>query len=344
MVKKNKVGILFGGRSTEHEVSIRSAKNVYDVIDRKKFEPILMGIDKNGTWLDVAQSKILLDTGKAPKTKQDLMPKIDLKKIDVIFPVLHGAFGEDGTMQGFLKLVGIPFVGPSLIGSTVGMDKDITKRILREAGIMVTPGVAIKKHEIKNINFNRIKKELGLPLFVKPANAGSSIGVSKITNQKEFHLAVENAFSFDSKILIEKAILGREIECAVLGNENPKASIPGEIIPGDDFYSYDAKYALTSKSVAEIPANIPKKILEQIQKTAVVAYKALELEGMTRVDFFYTNDSKLLINEVNTIPGFTSISMYPKMWEASGISFTELVTKLIEFGIARHKRENALKS
>jgi D-alanine-D-alanine ligase len=344
MNKRIKVAILFGGRSTEHEVSIRSAKNVYEVIDQNKFEPILIGIDKNGTWLNSAQSKIMMQKGKAPKAKPDLMPKIDLKKIDVVFPVLHGACGEDGTMQGFLKLVGLPYVGPSLLGSSMGMDKDVTKRILKEAGIKVSSGVVVEKHETEKINFAKIKKEFGLPLFVKPANAGSSVGVSKVRNEKEFNVALSTAFRFDTKVLIEEAIVGREIECAVLGNENPIAAIPGEIIPGEEFYSYDDKYASTSTSVAQIPANIPTKVFEQVQKTAVVAYKALELEGMTRVDFFYTKSGKLLINEVNTIPGFTSISMYPKMWEASGVSFAELVTKLITFAIERYERECSLKS
>ena len=344
MAKKIRVGILFGGRSTEHEVSIRSAKNVIDVIDRKKFAPILIGIDKQGTWLTEAESKILLSTGKSPKKKQDLMPKLDLKKIDVVFPVLHGSFGEDGTMQGFLKLVGKPYVGPSLLGSGMGMDKDVTKRILREAGIGVSGGVVVEKHEMQSISFNKIKKQFGLPLFVKPANAGSSVGVSKVKNEKEFAAALETAFKFDAKVLIEEAIVAREIEVAVLGNEFPEAATPGEIIPGEEFYSYADKYASESKSMAQIPAAIPKKDLEKIRKIAVLAYKALELEGMTRVDFFYKQDGSLLINEVNTIPGFTSISMYPKMWEVSGLSFTDLVTKLLEFAIARFERENSLKS
>ena len=344
MAKKIRVGILFGGRSTEHEVSIRSARNVVDVLDKKKFAPVLIGIDKNGTWLDLDDSKKMLATGKTPKAKPNLVPKIDPKKVDVVFPVLHGAYGEDGTMQGFLKLIGVPYVGPSLLGSSMGMDKDVTKRILREAGIGVSDGLVVEKHEAKNINFGKIKKQFGLPLFIKPANAGSSVGVSKVRNEKEFGAALATAFRFDTKVLIEKAILGREIECAVLGNEFPEAAIPGEIIPGEEFYSYDDKYASTSTSAVQIPAKIPKNILEQVRKTAVVAYKALELEGMTRVDFFYTNDGKLLINEVNTIPGFTSISMYPKMWEASGVSFTDLVTRLIELAIVRNEREKALVS
>ncbi len=338
-MSKKRVAILFGGRSTEHEISIRSARNVFAGIDKNKFTPVLIGIDKNGTWLDVAQSKIMLDTGKAPKVKQDLMPKIDLKKIDIVFPVLHGTYGEDGTMQGFLKLVGIPYVGPALLGSAMGMDKDITKRILSQAGIRVSGGVVIKKSEAEKVSFNKIKKQFGLPLFVKPSNAGSSVGVSKVKNEKEFHEALNNAFKFDTKVLVEETIVGREIECAVLGNENPVTAIPGEIILGEEFFSYNDKYSSASKSSAQIPADLPQKVITQVQKIAIEAYRALELEGMTRVDFFYTPKGELLINEVNTIPGFTTVSMYPKMWEVDGVSFTDLITRLIELAIAQNNRE-----
>ena len=341
MAKKLKVGILFGGRSTEHEISVRSAASVLAALDTKKFTPVLMGIDKSGTWLDAMESAKLLKGEKLPKRKPDLMPKFS-SKVDVIFPVLHGANGEDGAMQGFLKLVDIPFVGPGILGSAAGMDKDVTKRLLKEAGIDVADGLVFKAHERKGIKFASVKKVLGLPMFVKPANAGSSVGVSKVRNEKEFYAALDTAFKFDSKLLVEAAVIGREIEVAVMGNEHPVASIPGEIIPGEEFYSYDDKYASTSASVSKIPADIPKKVGQEIQKIAVKAYETLTLEGMTRVDFFYTNDGKMLINEVNTLPGFTSISMYPKLWEASGVPFTELVTKLIELAIARHMRENAL--
>lgn len=334
MSKKIRVAILFGGRSTEHKVSINSAKNVFEAIDKKKFTPLLIGIDKNGTWLNEEQSEIMLKTGVAPKIKKDLMPKINIKNIDVVFPVLHGAFGEDGTMQGFIKLIGLPCVGPSVLGSAMGMDKDVTKRILHEAGIDVAAGVVLRKSEMSLVSFNKIKRQFGLPLFVKPANSGSSVGVSKVHNEKEFVVAVENAFNFDKKILIEEAIEGREIECAVWGNEFPEATIPGEIIPGEEFYSYDDKYSSASKSKIQIPANLPKKDIENIRKIAILAYKVLELSGMTRVDFFYTKNCRLLVNEVNTIPGFTSISMYPKMWENMGVSFKDLISQLIEFAIS----------
>ncbi len=344
MATKIKVGIMFGGRSTEHEISIRSARSIVQAIDTKKYKITLIGIDKNGTWLSEADSAKLLKTGTAPKKKAHLMPAFDLKKVDVVFPVLHGSFGEDGTMQGFLKLVDVPFVGPSVLGSAVGMDKDVAKRLLNEAGIGVARGFVFKKHEMEAIKFAPIKKKLGLPMFVKPANAGSSVGVSKVRNEKEFYTAIKNAFMFDTKILIEEGIVGREIEVAVLGNECPEAAIAGEIIPGEEFYSYDDKYASTSASVVEIPANISKTTMEKVRATAVQAYSVLGLEGMSRVDFFLKKDGSLILNEVNTIPGFTSISMYPKMWEAAGVPFPKLIDKLLSLAIERNKREKALKT
>jgi len=340
---KIKVAVLFGGRSAEHEVSLRSARSVLEALDAKKYTPILIGITKEGVWLGSADSKLLL-SGKKVSRKGTLMPSKDIQSADVVFPVLHGTFGEDGTMQGFLKLIGLPFVGPGVLGSAVGMDKDFTKRVLHEAGIPVADGVVVKKHEVKTISFAALQKKFGLPLFIKPANAGSSVGVSKIRSQKEFSAALTYAFAFDTKVLIEKFVPGREIECAVLGNEYPVASIPGEIIPGEEFYSYDDKYAATSASVAQIPANIPKKISDEIRVIAVKAYTALGLAGMTRVDFFLTKNNKLIINEVNTIPGFTSISMYPKLWEATGIPFTELIDRLLTLALDRFGKENAQKT
>lgn len=345
--KKLRVAVLFGGRSSEHEVSVRSARSVVAAMDKNKYEPVLIGIDKSGKWLPERDSVMLLASSGAPKTKEITVPELSTgmrNSIDAVFPVLHGSYGEDGTMQGFLKLAGVPFVGPSVLGSAVGMDKDVTKRLLQNAGIKVAEGVVFKKHEIGEIRFSSIKKKFGLPLFVKPANAGSSVGVSKVRNEKEFNSAIENAFKFDTKLLIEKFVPGREIECAVLGNEKPEASVLGEIIPGDDFYSYDDKYAVTSAYQSKIPAEIPKKIAEKMRQTAVKAYEVLCLEGMTRVDFFLLKDGTFLINEVNTIPGFTSISMYPKLWEATGISYPKLIDKLITLAISRFKREMALKT
>ncbi len=348
MAKKIRVGVVFGGRSTEHEVSLRSARSIVAALDPKKYETVLVGIDKTGKWLLAeASTKLLANTKVTPASTKVSVPEFSnemRKSLDVVFPVMHGSFGEDGTMQGLLKLAGVPFVGPSVLGSAIGMDKDVTKRLLRDAGIGIAPFLVCHKHERTEMNFAFAKKKLGLPMFVKPANAGSSVGVSKVKNEQDFEKAVDTAFLFDSKILIEKGIVGREIECAVLGNEFPEVSILGEVLPGEEFYSYDDKYASTSKSTTKIPAEIPKPLAKKIRETAVKAYKVLELEGMTRVDFFLTPKGEIMINEVNTIPGFTSISMYPKMWEATGVPFPELLDRLISLAIARYEREKALKT
>ena len=317
-MKKIKVGILFGGKSAEHEVSINSARNVIKALDKNKYEVFPIKIGKDGKF-----SFKIFD------------------KVDVVFPVLHGPFGEDGSMQGLLKLKELPFVGPSVLGSAIGMDKDIAKKILRDAGIPIGKFITIRKNN--KTNFNLIKKTLGLPLFIKPANMGSSVGVSKVRNEKEFKKGIKDAFLYDTKIIIEEFIAGREIECAVLGNEYPIASLPGEIIAGQDFYSYDAKY-IDTNSRAVIPVKVNLKNRKKIQDLAVKTFQALECEGMSRVDFFLKKNGEILINEINTIPGFTDISMYPKLFEASGIPVTKLLDKLIDLAFARFARENKLKT
>jgi len=254
---------------------------------------------------------------------------------------MHGPFGEDGSMQGLLKLAGVPFVGPSVLGSAVGMDKDVMKRLFRDAGIPIGRFIVIKDNE--KINFNKVKKELGLPVFVKPVNMGSSVGINKVRNEKEFKKAVKEAFKFDTKVIIEEFISGREIECSVLGNKKPTASIPGEIIANQEFYSYDAKY-IDEGSVAVIPAKIDKKTTKKIQELAIRVFKVLNCEGMGRVDFFLKKNGRVVVNEINTIPGFTKISMYPKLWEASGMPFSKLLDKLIELAIERFKKEQKLKT
>ena len=324
MVKKLKVAVLFGGRSAEHEVSLQSAKNVINALDKTKYEVTLMKLDKSGAWN--RRHLHALFGGDA----------------DVIFPVLHGTYGEDGTMQGLLKLANVPFVGAGVLGSAVGMDKDAQKRLLREAGIPVAKFLVFGSHE--KISFEHVKKELGLPLFIKPANLGSSVGVHKVEDQKQFKSAVKDAFRYDRKILIEEAIVGREIECSVLGNEHPVASMPGEVIPHHNFYSYEAKYIDENGAGLEIPAKLPKAITRRVQETAVRAYKALCCEGMGRVDAFVTEGGMVIINEINTIPGFTKISMYPKMWEASGVSYSELLDRLIALALDRHAKEKNLKT
>ncbi|MEK7574669.1 MAG: D-alanine--D-alanine ligase [Patescibacteria group bacterium] len=361
MAKKIRVGILFGGKSAEHEVSLRSAKNIADAIPKDKYDVVLIGIDKKGRWLLNDASNFLLSKAGQPMPKLvqggkevAMIPEsagalamigdasASGGRVDVIFPILHGPFGEDGTVQGLLKLAGIPFVGPSVLGSAVGMDKDVMKRLLRDAGIPIGKFLTFKPGE--RIVFAKIKKELGLPMFVKPANMGSSVGVSKVRNQKEFETAIAEAFLYDNKIIVEENIAGREIECAVLGNDKPIASIPGEVIVKADFYSYDAKYIDENGAVTKIPADLPKATVKKIQEVAIKTFQALSCEGLSRVDCFLKENGEVLVNEINTMPGFTSISMYPKLWEASGISYPELIDTLLQLAIERFKKEARLKT
>jgi len=315
---KLKIGVLFGGKSAEHEVSIISANNVIGALDKNKYQITKIKIDKKGKF----DSSILC-------------------KMDVIFPVLHGPYGEDGSMQGFLKIMNLPFVGPSVLGSAVGMDKDIMKRLFREARIPIGKYVAVCAGD--EISFKEISKKLDLPMFIKPANLGSSVGIHKVKNEKEFLAGIKDAFQYDTKLVIEANIKGREIECSVLGNEYPIASIPGEIIANADFYSYDSKY-IDDKSISKIPADLDKKTIKKIQNMAVQVFKTLNCEGMGRVDFFLKDSGEIIVNEINTLPGFTAISMYPKMWEASGMPISKLLDNLIRLAQDRFKREQKLKN
>lgn len=354
MVQKIRVAILFGGKSAEHEVSLKSARNVADAIDKNKYDVALIGIDKAGHWLPPQKSSALLGETSVPssETSMALAPgenglissdeEPNAGQIDVVFPILHGPFGEDGTVQGLLRLANVPFVGAGVLGSAVGMDKDVMKRLLRDAGIPI--GKFLTATESEPVSFELAEKELGLPLFIKPANLGSSVGVSKATNKVEFDSALAEAFQYDTKVIVEEFIEGREIECSVLGNENPVASVPGEIIVHAEFYSYDAKYIDTNGSSLQIPANLPQETAELVRTTAIRAYKVLCCEGMGRVDSFVTKDGRVIVNEINTIPGFTNISMYPKMWEASGISYSELIDKLITLAIERFQKQQRLKT
>jgi D-alanine-D-alanine ligase len=362
-MKKINVGILFGGKSTEHEVSLQSAKSILEAMDKEKYEFTLIGIDKTGRWYLNNSSQFLLNSNDPKhialhKTEKDVVlvpgessqellcisdPMLN-NKIDVVFPVLHGAYGEDGTVQGLLKLANIPFVGAGVLGSAVGMDKDVTKRLLRDAGIPIAKFLVLHKWNQKSLTFSEASQQLGLPLFVKPANAGSSVGVSKVRNEHEFNKAVEAAFEFDTKILIEEFVEGREVECSVLGNEQPIASRIGEIIAQSEFYSYEAKYIDENGAVLAIPANIPLETENEIRDLAIKAFTALCCEGMARVDFFLTKDHRIIVNEINTIPGFTKISMYPKLWEISGVSYSELIDRLIQLALKRHAQEQRLKT
>lgn len=359
--KKMRVGVVFGGRSAEHEVSLQSAKNVIDAIDKDKYDVVPIGITKKGEWILGDASNLLLNVSdpklvKLNKSSENLAivpgdenrqilnianPGTEVK-IDVVFPVLHGTYGEDGTMQGLLKLLDLPFVGASVLGSALGMDKDVMKRLLNAGGVPTAKFLVFEVEE--KIDFESVKQALGLPFFVKPANLGSSVGISKIKTEADFEPAVKKAFEYDNKILIEAHVPGREIECSVLGNENPIASVPGEIIPTHEFYSYEAKYIDEHGADLKIPADLPQDTVKRVKDMAIRAFKVLCLEGMARVDFFLKENGEVVVNEVNTIPGFTKISMYPKLWEASGISYSELIDRLIQLAIQRHEKEKRLKT
>jgi len=362
MKKKLRVAILFGGQSAEHEISLISARNIAAAMDRKKYEIVAIGIDKRGRWFIDEGARLLRESPPSRVEFRDgskaaavlpgstatpmirLAPHRALGRVDVVFPVLHGPFGEDGTVQGLLKLANLPFVGAGVLGSAVGMDKDVMKRLLREAKIPIPKFLVSKRSESGRINFASVKRALGLPLFVKPANLGSSVGISKVTTEKELARALKEAFRYDNKVLLEECILGREIECSILGNEKPVASLPGEIITSHDFYSYDAKYLDDKGAQLIIPARLPKQVVTRIQKLALEAFKVLCCEGMGRVDFFLRGRSEVIVNEINTIPGFTKISMYPKLWQASGISYSRLIDRLIRLALERFRREKNLRT
>ena len=366
-MKRIRVGILFGGKSAEHEVSLQSAKNVYDAIDREKYEPLLIGIDKSGRWLLNDESHFLLNADDPKNIK--LNPSSDAvvlipqgggeianlsggmrRPVDVVFPILHGPFGEDGTVQGLLKLADIPFVGSGVLASSAGMDKDVMKRLLRDAGLPIGKFIVLRSGE-KIPLYEEICAELAAPVFIKPANMGSSVGVSKVNNKDDYLPAVNSAFQFDNKIIIEEFISGRELECSVLGtsfsadnSSEIKASVPGEVIPSQEFYSYDAKYIDESGAELIIPAKVPIETVKSIQELAIAVFKTLCCDGLARVDFFLKDNGDIIVNEINTMPGFTRISMYPKLWEVSGISYTNLIDRLIELAIQRFEKEKKLKT
>jgi D-alanine-D-alanine ligase len=336
-------------------VSLRSAKNVIAAIDQEKYEPVLIGIDTTGQWHLVSREQ-LSTTERLEAYEEDritLAPSgqgriisLDGKTIDttldVVFPILHGTFGEDGTAQGLLKLAGVPFVGAGVLGSAVGMDKDVMKRLLRDAHIPVSKFLVCQKKNTPQ--YGEAHRALGTPLFIKPANAGSSIGVSKVRTEEEYVKAIHVAFLYDRKIIIEESIDGREIECAILGNDDPIASVPGEVILHRDFYSYETKYIDADGASIEIPAKLSIEEVAKIQALAIRTFEALSCEGLGRVDVFLKENGNVLVNEINTIPGFTSISMYPKLFEASGIPYPDLIDRLITLAIERFEVEKKLKT
>lgn len=361
-MKKIRVGVLFGGKSTEHEISIISAKNIVAAMPKDKYEPVLIGISKQGKWLHQEESLDLLDTSNPKSIRlsqksdeilfsqnsndhyiQSSTSQEKLDKIDVIFPVLHGTFGEDGAIQGFAKLANLPCVGPGILGSAIGMDKEVMKRLLRDAGIKNAPFLTLRKKDQFRFTYAQVAKELGYELFIKPVNLGSSVGVSFVKKEDDFQRALDHAFLFDNKVIIEQRIIGREIECAVLGNEEPMASIPGEVIPKDGFYSFESKYIDENGAALEIPAKLAEDQIARVKKLSIDTYQCLECSGMARVDMFLTPSDELYINEINTIPGFTNISMYPTLWKFSGISNAQLVDKLIQLAIEENAAVNRLK-
>ena len=362
MKKKLRVALLFGGKSAEHEISLISARNIYEAMDKKKYDVVAIGIDKQGRWLLDEKARLLSGREQSQvefherKNVTAVLPgesrapmvrpstRATLGRVDVVFPVLHGPFGEDGTIQGLLRLANVPFVGAGVLGSAVGMDKDVMKRLLRDGQIPIAKFMAFKRVDLKAISFARVKKALGLPLFVKPANLGSSVGISKVSKKDQFRRAIEDAFRYDNKIVIEEFVPGREIECAVLGNQKPIASLPGEIIVQHDFYSYDAKYIDDQGARFEIPARLPRTVVKKIRALALQSYRVLCCEGMARVDFFLRANGQVVVNEINTIPGFTKISMYPKMWQASGISYPRLIDRLIKLALERAHEEKRLRT
>lgn len=362
-MRKN-LGIIFGGRSGEHEVSLQSARSIANAVNRNHFNLFLLAVDKQGNWYLANEDKYLINADDPANIELNvnkdqqvaIIPDNNSNKIiqlssgnnlgslDVVFPIIHGTFGEDGGLQGFFSILNLPYVGADITGSAVAMDKLIAKRLLENSGITVADYiVATSRSDLEEIII-AVEKKFEFPVFVKPACSGSSVGVFKSTSKKELEKSITEALKFDDQILIEETIIGREIECAILGNEDLFASVPGEIIPKHAFYSYEAKYIDAEGASLEMPANIPEEITLQIKEFAKRSYQALFCKGMARVDMFLTEDGKLILNEINTLPGFTKISMYPKLMEISGISYSELIDRLVDLAIELHKqRESQLK-
>jgi D-alanine-D-alanine ligase len=344
---KIRLGIIFGGRSGEHEVSLRSAESILKFIDRTKYDVVPIGITQEGRWLSSKNAIAMLPAKDQIRSTLDHGEPIMLPAepvhggiVDVVFPVLHGPYGEDGTIQGLLELANIPYVGAGVLGSAIGMDKDVMKRLLRDAGLPVVEYWSIRKAELDRFLETHIS-DLPYPVFVKPANLGSSVGITKVHAPEQLPGALQTAAEYDRKIVVERGVDAREIEVSVLGNDDPIASVPGEIIPSREFYDYNAKY-VDDDSRLLIPAPLSDAQVTTAHQMATTAFKVLECSGMARVDLFLEKVSeKWYVNEINTLPGFTTISMYPKLWEASGISYPELIDRLIELALERHAEKNA---
>lgn len=337
--------MLFGGRSAEHEVSITSARSIYANLNPDLFDIIALYISRSGNWRLVESPHLPFEELNADSFFS-FLPWADESpphtiEVDIYFPILHGPYGEDGTIQGFFEMADVPYVGAAVLASSVGMDKTVTKALFRQQNLPVVNYSVLWESDWRNnrkSNLAKIQTTFDLPLFVKPTNLGSSVGISKVSDIQQLESAIEEAFQFDRKVLIEEGILGRELECSVLGNENPKASLPGEIIPFNEFYDYQDKY-VDGKTSFGIPAELPPEIIEEIQRISVEAFKSIDGSGMARVDFFLQERTqKIYLNEINTIPGFTEISMYPKLWEVSGLPYSQLLENLVSLGFERHAR------
>jgi D-alanine-D-alanine ligase len=353
MGKRKTVAILFGGKSVEHKISLRSAKNIYDNIDKDNFNIVLIGISQDGQWYYLEDYTFNIEEGEPIALKLTQRGDIfytwkdgkSIGNIDIFFPVLHGNDGEDGSVQGLLRTLNIPLVGTGVLGSAVVFDKVCSKRLLTDAGIPNAKFLSYSLEEKELIDFHYVRQNLGLPFFVKPSASGSSVGVSKVEDEKTFTQAINDTFQYDNVVLIEEFIKGREIECSVKGNINPDVSQPGEIhVAGSyNFYSFDAKYVDDSGAELDMPANLPEETRVKIQEMAINAYKALYCEDFARVDMFLKENGEILVNEINSIPGFTHISMFPQLWKLDGISYTELITELIDTAFKKHNRQNRIK-
>ena len=348
--------MIYGGRSGEHEVSIVSASSIFANLDRTRYEPVAIRIEKDGRWVLPDRPPAVVSAADVTKLGSEptdgaptVEPTVALRGLDVVFPVLHGPYGEDGTVQGLLEMANVAYVGAGVLGSAVGMDKAVMKTIFAAHNLPIVPHLTVLRrewHSDPGTITARVARELRYPVFVKPANLGSSVGISKAKNDESFCEAMQLALRFDKKIVIEAGVSKpREIECAVLGNDDPAASLPGEIIVThpDGFYSYTAKYIDADGARTQIPADLPASMIEQVRRLSVDAFRALDLSGMARVDFFVDGEtSALFLNEVNTIPGFTSISMYPKMWEATGLAYPALLDRLLTLALERHADKQQL--
>ncbi len=360
MAERTRVGLVFGGRSGEHEVSILSAAAIFDALDRDRYDVFPIGVDREGRWrlgssrdvfvnaadvrrasIDDRAPEIVAAAGDGAARLLDAATARVLAEVDVFFPILHGTFGEDGSFQGLARLLDVPYVGPDVRASALAMDKDLSKRLLAAAGVPVARQTVVRADR-ERPGWGTIVKRLGPTVFVKPANLGSSVGIHRANSSTTFADALDEALRFDTKAVVEEAIEGREIECAVLGNESPEASRPGEIVPRHDFYSYEAKYVDADGAALHAPADLDTETAARVRALAIRAYVTLGCEGMSRVDLFLRPSGELLVNEVNTLPGFTRISMYPKLWDVTGLPFPRLLDRLVELALERHRRDRTL--